>query len=306
MLYRVVLLLAFSVFSSSSFAADFKNPQRVNILNLPKGTGGTAISTEEPFISRDGRFLMFNTASHENHRDLHYAKKINAQWVYQGEIGESVNTKDDVQGNPTMDSQNNIYYVDTTAHPMIRAATFSPATGLLKNIRDFEGVPTRKVQLFKQKFTGNMGVEISKDGRFAFFSRATWNMIGLKPGLIIASNLLLSKREGREFVYNETYAKHILQNINTDDLEYAASISENGKELFFTRWKTQDLRKGLLRSVIMRASRDSWFDPFSKPEVIRSIGSRHFVEGPAISPDGKQLYYHKKEGNKFRIYKVTR
>ena len=37
----------------------FRNPQAVEINGLPLGAGGTPISTEEPFISRDGRFLFF-------------------------------------------------------------------------------------------------------------------------------------------------------------------------------------------------------------------------------------------------------
>jgi len=30
------------------------------------------------------------------------------------------------------------------------------------------------------------------------------------------------------------------------------------------------------------------------------------VEGPAISDDAQELYYHKREGDKFRLYKVIR
>jgi hypothetical protein len=31
-----------------------------------------------------------------------------------------------------------------------------------------------------------------------------------------------------------------------------------------------------------------------------------FVEAPTLSPDGKSLYYHKREGSLFVIYRVTR
>jgi hypothetical protein len=40
--------------------------------------------------------------------------------------------------------------------------------------------------------------------------------------------------------------------------------------------------------------------------LIEAIGSNDFVEGPAISADENELYYHKRVGNKFRMYKVTR
>ena len=47
-------------------------------------------------------------------------------------------------------------------------------------------------------------------------------------------------------------------------------------------------------------TRDSWFDAFSWPGMINVIGDRDFVEDPAISHDGKVLYYHKHEANKSR------
>jgi hypothetical protein len=31
-----------------------------------------------------------------------------------------------------------------------------------------------------------------------------------------------------------------------------------------------------------------------------------FAEGPTLSPDGKALYYHKREGKRFVLYRVTR
>ena len=67
-----------------------------------------------------------------------------------------------------------------------------------------------------------------------------------------------------------------------------------------------DIKPGKVRSGIYRASRASLSDPFSKPGLIEAIGSNDFVEGPAISADENELYYHKRVGNKFRMYKVTR
>jgi hypothetical protein len=97
-----------------------------------------------------------------------------------------------------------------------------------------------------------------------------------------------------------------MMHINTPDLDYAASISADGLELFFTRFSLADFKARRIRSKIMRATRKNVLDAFGKPEVIESIGQSDFVEGPAISSDGKALYYHKHSGKKFRIYKVTR
>ena len=56
----------------------------------------------------------------------------------------------------------------------------------------------------------------------------------------------------------------------------------------------------------MRATRTSNTEAFGEPSVVNAIGTNDFVEGPSIAPDGRTLYYHKREGDKFRLYKVTR
>ena len=97
-----------------------------------------------------------------------------------------------------------------------------------------------------------------------------------------------------------------MKNINTSDLEYAASISADGLEIFFTRLLSEDLKKGNIRSRIMHATRDDITEPFGIPEVIEAIGTSDFVEGPALSADERELYYHKRVGNKNQLFKASR
>ncbi len=293
--------------STSLQAGDktFTNPQPVHIHGLPMGHGGTPISTEEPFISRDGRFLFFNTNKLENNKDLHYAERVRGRWHYRGEIGDRINTAKEVEGNPTMDADYNFIYIDTSANTMARMARFNPATGKLEGLRDVAGIPERVIKPFSS-FQGNMGVEISPDGDTLYFSRATWKMFFFKLGQFKDSDILFSKRRGGQYVYDDSEAKRIMQNINTPDMEYAAGISADGLELFFTRLVIKKQKKGWFHSKIMRATRKSTKEPFGHPQVIDAIGGNFFVEGPALGPDGNELYYHKQEGEKFRLYKVSR
>lgn len=283
----------------------FKDPQPVVIDNLPKGHGGAAISTEEPFVTRDGRFLFFNTGEKENHKDLHFAEWRDGRWRYRGEVGPGVNTADKVEGNPTMDAAGNFFYVDSGAEAMVRAAQFDPQTGTLGPRRDVAGVPTRVVKPFRY-FEGNMGVEVSPDGDTLYLSRATWKMNAFWLGMLTGADILFVQRRNGEYVYDEARVKAVMDNINTPDLEYAESISADGRELFFVRLAAADLKKGKIRSQILRATRADASGPFNAPEPITAIGSEDFVEAPSISPDGRELFYHKREGEKFRIYKVTR
>lgn len=283
----------------------FTNPQPVHIHGLPMGHGGTPISTEEPFISRDGRFLFFNTNKLENHKDLHYAERISGRWHYRGEIGDGINTAKEVEGNPTMDADYNFLYIDSSTEPMARWSRFNPNTGKLGVVRHLTGIPKRVIKPFKS-FKGNIGVEVSPDGDTLYFSRATWKMFFFKLGPFEDSDIYFCKRRGNQYVYNEAEAKRIMRNINTPDMEYAAGISADGLEIFFTRLVIKEQKKDWFHSKIMRATRSNTHEPFGPPQPIDAIGSNAFVEGPALGPDGKELYYHKQESEKFRLYKVSR
>ncbi len=285
--------------------APFTNPRPVAIENLPPGYGGTPISTEEPFISRDGRFLFFNTNKDENNKDLHFAEWIGGRWFYRGAIGPRINTPKEVEGNPTMDTHYNFYFIDTKTSHMASGARFDPRTGKLSALREITGIPDRDVKIFR-RFIGNMGVEVSADGEYLYFSRATWKMNGFKLGLFLDCDILFSQRRNGRFVYDEAQARRIMRNVNTPDMEYAASISADGLELFFTRLPLADLKRGVLHSWIMRATRSNLNEPFGRPQIIAAIGQNDFVEGPAIDPTGTELYYHKKVGKKFQLYKVSR
>lgn len=297
--------LADSITTVKSYTT-FKTPQPITIKGLPDDESGVSISTAEPFISRDGYFLFFNTGEKENNKDLHFAKNIQGQWLYQGEIGPNVNTHKQVEANPSMDADYNFYYLDTGVDQMIRSGKFDSGMGSLLFLKIFDAVPNRKVKLFSQKFHGNMSVEVSADGQFVFFSRATWNLKGFSMGKLTDSNIYFLEKKAGAYIFDETDSKRIMGNINTSDLEYAASISTDGLELFFTRFAFNDYKKDKIRSKIMHSKRKSLSEPFSRPEMIEVIGADDFVEGPAISGDGKELYYHKHDEKKFRIYKVSR
>jgi len=299
-------LITFNAWATRLTHHAFHHPQAVIIEGLPIGAENTPISTEEPFISRDGRFLFFNSGKEEGHKDLHYAKRIGHRWIYQHPLGPNINTPKEVQGTPTMDRFNNFYFVDTEVNRMVQRAHFSPETGLLSHVREFAGVPKRDVRLFARKFIGNMDVEVSADGRTIYFSRTTWRLYLVFPGKFLDSDLLLTEKQGNRFVDDEAKARRIMQHINTPDLEYAACISRDGHELFFARLPIASIKSGKVHSMIMRATRPSRSVPFGIPKEVRVIGHRDFVEAPTLSSNGRELYYHKFMGKKFRLFKVSR
>jgi Tol biopolymer transport system component len=97
----------------------------------------------------------------------------------------------------------------------------------------------------------------------------------------------------------------IMKNINTGALQYAPAISDDGLELYFTR-ASQKMSgtdaPGSLR--IMVAARGSVNDPFSEPRALTALTG--FVEAPTVSPDEKEMFFHKKVGKRFLIYRAER
>lgn len=288
-----------------SFAGMFGVPQAVQILNLPLDEQGIPISTEEPFESRDGLYLFFNTGQSQNNKDLHYAQRDSqGQWAYRGEIGPGINTRKEVEGNPTMDQNYQLYFINSATDPMIDHGRFNAQRGRMDDRQPLSGLPGKEVKLFQQTIHGNMGVEVSQDGNTLYFSRATWKLKGLKLGRIIAADILFANKSDGRFEYDAALVKRIMTNINTPDLEYAESITRDGLTIFFTRLDAGYFREGRLRSKIMMARRAGPGEPFGLPVMIESIGDQDFVEGPAISADGRYLLYHKLEGRKFRLFQI--
>jgi len=107
-------------------------------------------------------------------------------------------------------------------------------------------------------------------------------------------------------VFDEAEARRVMTNVNSNEIDYAESISRDGLEIFFTRLSPAAVESGHIHSRIMRATRRAIADPFGKPEVVAAIGEADFVEAPALTDDGKTLYYHKHAGAKFALYAVER
>jgi len=98
-------------------------------------------------------------------------------------------------------------------------------------------------------------------------------------------------RDGRYLFFNNSNDPsvntnlHYAERINDLTYEYKGEVGKNGP-------------------VIYRSTRKNVTQPFDPPERIAAI--KGFVEAPTLSPDGRSLYYHRKDGERFVIYRVTR
>lgn len=277
-----------------------ENLTRVHIL----GYTGNAM---EPFVSSDGRFLFFNTDSSDDPargKDIHYAVKVREDgFRYTGEVG-GINTNA-VEGTPTLDDSGNFYYVSTD--------TYDPAAGEYRTVHrgKFSGgsvtgphlVPGDLDLGMNEPGRVVMDVEISPDGAYMVYARAFIDPKDGEKEWPEESNLIIAARTGDEFRVHPKSAI-LLGNVNTErHLEYAPAISRDLRTLYFTRLEMDRMGRPK-RFLIMKSTRKSADDPFGDPQIIRAI-SKGFVEGPALSGDEAALYFHKKKGKRYLIYRYV-
>jgi len=260
---------------------DFANPQRVMIQ-------GYSDHAMEPFISRDGKYLFFNNSNDPAvDTNLHWAERIDdLTFQYKGEI-EGVNTTA-LEGVASMDRNGVFYFVSTRSYDQTASTIYRGTfdNGTVTGVELAPGVSTATPGIV------NFDAEISPDGKTLYFVESQFGSSGPQT-----ADILIATWNGSTFVRDSNSAA-IMKQVNTSkNLEYAPAISASGLELFFTRLEGS-------RPVLYTATRTDTSSPFGVPRKIQAATG--FVEGPTLSPDEKSLYYHKRQGGLFVIYRVTR
>ena len=271
--------------------SEFANEKKVVIT-------GYASDAMEPYISKDNRYLFFNNHQGTNGKDLYYAERVNdTVFEFKGEV-QGVNTIT-VDGNPTMDAQNNFYFISTrdleTSTKTIFRGVFN--NGSVTNLQKINGtinIPT--------PYWINMGVEISKDGNTLYSSNAKFNIGDNFPN---EGNIRFAIKSNEEFNIPDNEA-NILANINTDEaIEYAGEISADELEIFYSQVTLSN--PPIFK--LFYAKRDQINGIFGEPISITEPfinNSNAFVEAPSLSDNGKILYYHKLENGIFSIFMLSR
>jgi WD40-like Beta Propeller Repeat len=270
----------------------FDHPERVTI----DGYEGSAM---EPFLSPDGHFLFFNNENDPKvNTNLHFAERISSRsFHYLGEL-PGVNTAS-LDAVPSIDSAGHFYFTALREYDRTKNSIF---------IGDFNGRQVTNLRPAPGNitptgpFTVNMDASISPDGQTLYISRAV-----IFPGAPAPKKSELMVARLRDGVFNMApNSAEIMKNINAGALEYAPAISANGLELYFTR--ASQLKAGPTASGaklrILVATRSSLQGTFGEPQVLKALEG--YVEAPSISLDGRELFFHKKIGDKFVIYHAVR
>lgn len=245
----------------------------------------------EPFLSPDGQVLFFNNlnAAPEN-TNIHWATRVDDfTFEYNGEVG-GVNTLH-LEGVPTLDESGVLYFVSMRSYDQTLATvyqgTFSNGTvtgvSLLSNVS--KNTPGWL----------NFDVEVDVSGTYLYVADGRFD----SNGGPYEADLVIAMKHGSSF---ERMNTAYFANVNTSDLEYAACISRDQLELFFTRVATP--LTSTSEPQIYGTTRSRSDGSFDAP--VRITAATGFVEAPTLSPDGNRLYFHKLENGKFVIYTLIR
>lgn len=286
--FKLILIVAFlfscekNELDNNSRLISFEAPQRVTII-------GYDDHAMEPFLSRDGNTLFFNNSNHPSENtNLHYATRINdITFEYRGEIG-GVNTEY-LEGVPTLDSEGIIYFVSTRSYPTTLASVYTGqySEGQIVDIEIVQGISKNTAGWL------NFDVEISSEGNSLYFVDGRFDENG---GPYEADIFIAMKLGMNEFV--RLTDQSIMKNINTSALEYAACISSDMLELYFTRVDAPITENSSPKLYV--ATRETDSQPFCKPYMIQEIDG--FVEAATLAPNDSLIYFHKYVNGKFEIH----
>jgi len=284
-LFAAVPLLAWLLVAPSPALAAgdavFSDPRPVRVL----GYDGDVM---EPFVSRDGRYLLFNDSNAPG-RDtqLHWAERVDdLTFEHRGLLAGANSPALDAVA--SLDRGGRLVFVSTRSYPITLSTLYEGrfSAGQVTGVRLLDGVSRHTPGWV------SFDAELSADGETLYFVDGRF---GPHP-VPEEADLVMASKQGDGFVRRADSAA-LLARVNTAALEYAPAITDDGLELFFTRLDGTSPR-------IFRATRTRRDQPFATPEPVTAASG--FVEAPALTPDGRLLYYHRRDGDRFVLYRLVR
>src|SRR5438105_3406142 len=182
----------------------FGAPQRVAI----RGYSGDAM---EPFITRDGRWLLFNNRNDpRTDTNLHFAERVDdVTFDYRGELRGANSPA--LDGVASMDRDGNLYFVSTRSYAQTLSTLYRGRfrAGTVSNVELLPGVSLRRpgMLIFDAEIAPAGDVLFLVDGEFAG---------GPNPK---SADIAIAVREGAGFRRLPEGAA-FLRNVNTPALEY--------------------------------------------------------------------------------------
>ena len=245
----------------------------------------------EAFISRDGSRLFFNNWNSPTvNTNLRVANRVDdTTFRYRGEL-KGVNTPA-LEGVPSVDRDGMLYFITTRSYDTTRSTIYRGHIDgeTVSDVEVVKGV-SREVPPWV-----NFDAEISADGNVLYFVDGRFGAAGIPE----TADLVVARKKGNRF---ERFSpgEDIFRNVNTEALEYAPAISADDLTLIFTRAEL-GLKGRVSLYIATRATAAAPFDP---PAALVDLDG--YVEAATFTPDGRAIYYHRKDHGTFVILMARR
>ena len=285
----ITLLIALCcVCPAVSGPAGFDIPRLVSI-------NGYEDHAMNPFLSRDGNTLFFNSRSEPGDEpDIHFARRdSDLEFAYTGPLKGDVNT-DDLEASPSMTADGDFYFVSPRNFETSRNALWwgRHNKGEVSDAQEAEG----RLSGYRPLWL-NMDAEISADGNTLYVVENRTRLFG---GGLQSANIFAAYKSPAGTFYRTEKLDAYFANINTDKLEFGPSVSADELTLYFMREDTHAVKEGTDTAYqIFVSTRKSKSEAFNTPKQIKLLYGE--IGAPTISPDNCSLYFHQKVRGVYRI-----
>jgi hypothetical protein len=280
---RAAAALIAPLLLSAAAPSGFRDPHPVVI-------AGYQGDLMEPFVTHDGRYLFFNNRNTPPEQtDLFYAERgADGGWVFKGRLAGANSSA--LDGVASLDAAGELYFVSTRSYDTTLSTLYRGdfADGRVSHVEVAPGVSPHIPGIVD--FDG----EISADGQSLYVAEGDFRGSGPSPK---TAHIVLYHRDGAGF-RRDPGSDALLATVNAGDFSYAPDISSDGRELYFTR-----ISPGASVGVF-RATRAGAGEPFGQVEQVAAVDG--LAEAPSLSDDGHTLYFHRKVGDSYQLWAVTR
>jgi hypothetical protein len=242
-------------------------PERVTI----QGYSGTA---QDPWITSDGKYLLFDTHSDamgpgSGPGEIRYAQQIDYKtFQYVGAVkGLAAGDPGGVAAPATDDAGNFYFLTGRYANQGMTIGRGSFAGGTVSGIAPVIGINGPGM--------GNMSASPSRDGQTLVFSDNSPR----------TSTIEMASRNADGSFTRLPNSDAVVGKVNDRTrfgINYGPSLGNGALEVYF-----------VAPPQIYVASRASANVPFGTPQAVQTNAIDKMVEGPCLSADGHRLYYHK-------------
>ena len=242
----------------------------------------------EPFLSPSGEYLFFNSSNTAGTTNLYYATRASTTpRSSSGERSVAPTARHSMRSPRwTHEATSSLYSTRSDRRTLSTVYEGKFSNGSVTGVALVSGISKAAPGWV------NFDADISANGSQLYFDDGDYG----RSGQLLSARLAIAAETRTGFERLPT-ADKILESVNdTSALIYAPDISRDGLRLYYTRGP---LPLGSGPPSIFVATRSNVSRVFGQPSRLSQLHG--FVEAPALSPDGRGLYFHRLVGSHYVI-----